>query len=505
MSYNKLSKSLSFLLVLGLVFSACTDLEVDEVESVVTESETGEFSGDAGALLQTAYNQLGALTNQANTYSLLVHTSDEMIPPTRGTDWGDNGVWRLLHSHSWDPTHQYVLDSWNELNSRVFTTNQVLASTSPAPNPQQTAEAKFLRAFYMWHVMDLYGQVPFREVDEGVDVDPRVLTRAEAFDFIVKDLEEALPDLPVAGPSATNDQASQAAANALLSRLYLNRGVYTATVNEQGALAPTFDQADMAKVIEHADAVIADGYTLEENYYNNFSINAQSELILVNAEGAGNAENRYFMTLHYDHNPSGWNGFATLADFYAKFEDGDVRKGIAASPDGSDFSGIGRGFLVGQQFDDNGDPITNSRNNLPLAYEANSALIGADTDDGYRAIKYHPEDKGRYVQLRYGDVHLMKAEALLRNGQTGEALTMVNELRVVRGASPLASLDEASMLDERGRELYWEGIRRVDQIRFGTFTDTWAEKTVTDPFRIVYPIPQQAIDSNPNLVQNPGY
>ena len=99
----------------------------------------------------------------------------------------------------------------------------------------------------------------------------------------------------------------------------------------------------------------------------------------------------------------------------------------------------------------------------------------------------------------------MKAEALLRNGQTGEALAMVNELRAVRGASPLASLDEAAMLDERGRELYWEGIRRVDQIRFGTFTDTWAEKTVTDPFRIVYPIPQQALDSNPNLVQNPGY
>lgn len=505
MSYNKLSKNLSFILVLSVATWACTDLEVEEVESVVTQDASGTFSGNAGELLETAYNQLGALTNQANTYALLVHTSDEMIPPTRGTDWGDNGVWRLLHSHNWDPTHQYVLDSWNELNSRIFTTNQVLASTSPAPTPQQAAEAKFLRAFYMWHVMDLYGQVPFREVSEGVDVDPQVFTRSEAFDFIVNDLEEALPDLPVAGPSAMNDQASKAAANALLARLYLNKGVYTATVNEQGALAPTFDQADMARVIEYADAVIADGYSLEENYYANFSTDAQSELILVNTEGAGNAENRYYMTLHYDHNPSGWNGFATLADFYAKFEDGDVRKGIEANPDGTEFSGIGRGFLTGQQLDDEGNVIINSRNNLPLAYEANVALIGADTDDGYRAIKYHPEDKGQYIQLRYGDVHLMKAEALFRNGQTGEALALVNELREVRGASPLASLDEAAMLDERGRELYWEGIRRVDQIRFGTFTDTWNEKTVTEPFRIIYPIPQQALDSNPNLVQNPGY
>jgi hypothetical protein len=132
-------------------------------------------------------------------------------------------------------------------------------------------------------------------------------------------------------------------------------------------------------------------------------------------------------------------------------------------------------------------------------------LIGADTDDGYRAIKYHPADKGRYIQLRYADVMLMKAEALFRSGQTGEAQALVNELRVNRGASPLSSLDDAALLDERGRELYWEGIRRTDQIRFGTFDNTWHDKTVTDPYRVLYPIPQQALDSNPNLVQNPGY
>jgi len=505
MSYITLLRNFSFLILLGAFSVSCTDLEVDEVESIVTENETGQFSGDAGAILETAYNQLGALTDQANVYSLLVHTSDEMIPPTRGTDWGDNGVWRLLHSHNWDPTHQYVLNSWNQLNSRIFTTNQVLASTNPAPTAQQAAEAKFLRAFYMWHVMDLYGKVPFREVNEGAEVDPRVFSRAEAFDFIVNDLEEALPDLPTIGPSATNDRASKAAANALLARLYLNKGVYLATVDEQGALSPTFDQADMAKVVEYADAVIADGYALEEEYFNNFTPNAQSELILVNREGAGDAQNRYYMTLHYDHNPSGWNGFATLADFYNKFEDGDIRKGIEATPDGSEFSGIGKGFLTGQQLNDDGEVIINSRNNLPLAYEPEVELIGADTDDGYRAIKYHPADKGRYIQLRYGDVHLMKAEALFRSGQTAEALAVVNELRQARGASDLASLDEAALLDERGRELYWEGIRRVDQIRFGTFTNTWNEKDTTEPFRVLFPIPQQAMDSNPNLEQNPGY
>ena len=59
--------------------------------------------------------------------------------------------------------------------------------------------------------------------------------------------------------------------------------------------------------------------------------------------------------------------------------------------------------------------------------------------------------------------------------------------------------------EERGRELYWEGYRRVDQVRFGTFDDPWQDKASTDTYRVLYPIPQQALDSNPNLTQNEGY
>lgn len=500
----KYFKNLSLLLIIGMAYTSCTDLEVEEVESIVTESATGEFTGNGPELLNSAYNQLSAFNNQADMYSLYVHTSDEMIPPTRGTDWGDNGVWRLLHAHTWDATHQYVLNSWNQMNSRVYLTNQVLASKDPAPNAQQIAEGRFLRAFYMWHVMDLFGQVPFRNVTDGVDVNPEVYTREEAFNFMIEDLEAALPDLPVAGPSPENVTASKAAANAMLARLYLNKGVYTGTVSEDGSLNVTFDPADMAKVISYCDAVTADGYALEADYYNNFTVNAQNEIIFASPQGS--PENRYFMTLHYDQNPSGWNGFTTLADFYAKFEDSDVRKGIPPKTDGTEFSGIAHGFLIGQQYSDSGTVIINSRNNQPLAFEAEVPLIGADTDDGIRAIKYHPADKGHYILLRYGDVFLMKAEALLRSGDAAGALALVNELRAIRGATPLATLDEAAMLDERGRELYWEGIRRVDQIRFGTFTaGTWDYKENTDPFRVLYPIPQQALDSNPNLVQNPGY
>ncbi len=481
------------------VFS-CTNLQVDEKDSIVIESSGGFQSGDPTELLNSAYTDLSAFCDQANIYSLYDHTSDEMIPPTRGTDWGDNGVWRTLHAHTWDPTHSYILGSWNQLNQRAFKCNQILASN---PSTQEAAEAKFLRAFYMWHVMDLFGQVPFRAVTDGVDVDPKVYSRSEAFDFIVNDLTEALPDLPNTGPDPKNSRATQAAAHAMLARLYLNRAVYTATDNGESGYNFTTD--DMNKVIEHCDAVTDAGYALETQYFVNFSVNASKEIIFTTASGS--PENRWFMTLHYDQNPSGWNGFTTLADFYSKFEDSDQRKGSYPTPDGTLYSGIARGFLLGQQYKDDGSEVINSRNQQPLAFTPDVPLAGANTSQGIRVIKYHPSDAGQYIFLRYADVYLMKAEAIMRGGDGGgtTALEMVNNLRTIRGASTLTSMDESTMLDERGRELYWEGYRRVDQVRFGTFDDQWSEKENTDSYRNLFPIPQQALDSNPNLMQNPGY
>ena len=101
--------------------------------------------------------------------------------------------------------------------------------------------------------------------------------------------------------------------------------------------------------------------------------------------------------------------------------------------------------------------------------------------------------------------HLMKAEAMMRMG--GDATAMVNELRAQRADTPaLSNVDEAELLAERGRELYDELWRRNDLIRFGQFTAPWALKEVTgDPNKNLFPIPETAILSNPNLVQNPGY
>ncbi len=481
-------------------FTACTDLEVDEVDSTIIEGEGGAATSDPGELLASLYNDLAAMTDQANIYALATHTSDEMIPPTRGVDWGDNGVWRVMHAHTWDATNSWIVGSWNQLNERVFKATRILASS---PSPQQAAEAKFLRAYYMHQVIDYFGQVPFREANEGVDVDPRVLTRAEAFDFVVSDLESAIADLPSVAPTANNTQASKAAANALLARMYVNKGVWTAG----DAAGPySFDGADMDKAAAAVDAITAEGYALDADYFNNFEPTGESEIIFTS--DSGSPQNRCWMTLHYSQNPSGWNGFTTLAEFYDLFDANDSRignpQGVA---DGSEFSGIGRGFLIGQQIGDDGSETIDSRTQQPLSFTRDVPLAGAATDKGIRVMKYHPSTFGdtKYRLLRYADAYLLKAEALMRKGDSAGALDMVNNLRSMRGADALGSIDERAMLDERGRELYWEGLRRQDQIRFGTFADTWAEKSVTDPTRVLFPIPSVALASNPNLTQNPGY
>jgi starch-binding outer membrane protein, SusD/RagB family len=493
------NRKFSKLLVAGLglsMLASCTDLAVQEKDSQVITSSGGFVALDPTENLKSAYTALGDYTDQANIYSLGEHTSAEMIPPTRGVDWGDNGVWRTLDAHTWDATHSWVLGAWNQLNGKVFRLTQLLASN---PSPTQAAEAKFLRAFHMWHVLDYWGQVPFREATDGVDKLPKVLSRSEAFDFVIKDLTEALPNLPKAGPAASNPRASIASANLLLARMLINKAVYK-SAKPEGPY--TFDKADMTAVIAACDAVTAAGFKLDTDYFNNFKTTASNEIIFTSPEGT--PQNRWYMTLHYNQNPSGWNGFTTLADFYDKFEKTDSRIGIPAKGNGSNASGIGYGFLIGPQIDDNGKPLVDTRSNKVLSFTRDVPLAGAATDKGIRVIKYHPATSGKYILGRYAEVVLMKAEAQLRGGDAPGALATINTLRKARGASALTSVDANGIFDEFGREMYWEGDRRTVEIRNEKFlTGTGVENKAAGT--VLFSIPADAVSSNPNLQQNPGY
>lgn len=502
MNLNYLKKGLVAVSALSFIgLAGCTDLEPFDQDSVFNEVVDGVvIPGNATGLVEAAYNGLDVFTNQDNVYSLFQHTSDELIPPTRGVDWGDNGVWRTLHAHTWDPTHSFVLQGWNDMNRRLFATQEILAAES---TDAQKADARFLQGFYTWHVVDLFGSVPFREFGEGADVLPRTIPRAEAIDQAIGNIESAVSMLPSTGPGQ-NVVGSKAAAYNMLTRMYLNKAVYKAD-NPAGPYSHSND--DLMKVVEYADLVTAEGYEFEDEYFSIFEDGANSEAILYSNNGS--SQNRYYMTLHYDSPLSGWNGFTTIAELYDTFEADDPRLGFDATPDGSEFSGVATGFLIGQQLNDDGEAIIEQRGQTPLVFTKDVPLAGANVKQGIRVIKYHPGRAGKYVIMRYAESQMNKAEALLRMGDNAGALAVINTMRAARGGSALGSIDEAEMLDERARELYWEGLRRTDQIRFGTFTgaeSTWTGKPdQSDPTRVLFPIPQQAIDSNPNLEQNPGY
>jgi hypothetical protein len=489
----------------------------------LNEKTYGSVSVDEGGAASAAdlngvYSQLNGQADQANTYALQEHSTDEMMGPTRGTDWGDFGTWRKLHTHTWTPTHNQVNDTWDQLNIGVFRATQVI---SRATDNQIKAEASFLRAYFMFQVVDLYGQAPFRDPNAPNSSIPVVYSRTEATDFIIKDLEFAETNL---GTAPNIGKASKAAAQALLAKVYLNRAVYTAgTVG--GPF--TFAKADMDKVIEYANKITAAGYTLEPEgkYFQDFAWD-NSEQSHGNIFGIYNtptlvpasAKNRWKMGLHYNQTPDGWNGFTTLSEFYNSFQPTDERRGVAY-PGLTDRVGLRAGFAVGQQYGPGNKALT-QRSGIPLVFTPEVNLNYSTEAQGIRVFKYFPHpnadgtvtDSGEdndYVFLRYADVLLEKAEAIMRGGTdpTGQTtLAIVNAIRVPRHATALATVTEADLLAERGRELYYEGWRRNDLIRFGKFNDPVDQRAATtDKTRTVYPIPQRAVDTNPNLKQNAGY
>lgn len=169
----------------ALALLSCSDLEIEPTDSSFS-SLSGGFTGvDPEASLGNLYNDVrGQIESEANLYTLQEVSSDEMLVPTRGTDWGDNGVFRTLHSHTWSPTHQTIKTVWNQQNQNIYNATAIIDDRSGA-SPQQIAEAKFIRAFSMFWMLDLYGQVPFRTPDEGPEVNPSVFTRTEALEFAI--------------------------------------------------------------------------------------------------------------------------------------------------------------------------------------------------------------------------------------------------------------------------------------------------------------------------------
>lgn len=471
--------------------------------------------------LSKVYENLNQLLGQGNSYAMQEHTTDEILGPTRGTDWDDFGTWRKLHLHTWDGSHNQINDTWNGLNGALFQSN-LLAETASG---QTKAEAQFLRAYFTYIVADLYGQVQHGPATAKIDDIPAVYTRSQACDFIISELEAIIPILP-SYTHALRGQATKEAAQFLLAKTYLNKAVFKNDPTKPAGPF-TFASADMNKVISLCDAIAANpALAINANYWDNFTWNngtKSTENIFVRNNGI-NVVWATCMGNHYNQAPSGWNGFTTLSDFYNSFEDADSRK-KATIPSYTSATGMNAGFLVGQiqgpQGGTIGNPLVNlkDRSGNPLVFTPDVSLFFSTETKGIRTNKY-PLDPttingggwssaNEYVFFRLADARLMKAEAILRGGTPtgGEtASSIVNSIRTVRGASTLASVDLTALLAERGRELYLETWRRNDMVRFGVFNKPVGERpTASDPSRCVFPIPNIALSSNPNLKQNFGY
>ena len=505
-----------FVFLLLLSSFSCTKLD-ENFRSELAQNNTSDLK--ASQFLASAYSSIaGPFQGNSDLWALQTLSTDEGIPPTRAGDWDDNGAWRAVATKTWNADLGQVRGQFEGLLAAQFAASNVLQYK---PSPQEAAEARFIRAFSMYWVLDGYDQVPYREDLNNYKLLPTTLKGKVAIDFIVTELNAILPTLPDSGPAYV---ANKNAAKALLMKIYLNKGVY---LNRS---SPTFAPEDMAKVSALADEIIGSAkYSLNSNYFDNFSpdnnVKSTENILTIFNDPAsnrgGNVRGFAFMVSHYNQNPGGWNGFATLSDFYDKFDATDQRRGVYY-----DYLGalknpgkrVNVGFMIGQQYNLTTDAPLNARNpaDKPLIFTREVKLRESDPATleitGIRPNKYAydyatagDQKNNDFALFRLADVMLMKAEALLRTSNAAGGLLLVNAIRQKRGAPALASLTLNNLLDERGRELYWEGYRRQDLIRFNKYLLAYQEKPATDARTLLFPIPSSQLAVNPNLTQNPGY
>lgn len=364
-------------------------------------------------------------------------------------------------------------------------------------------EVRFLRAFQYWVLMDAFGNPSFATEKDAVGASlPKRITRTELFNYIegeLKDLEAKLP----AAKANEYGRADQAAAWALLARMYLNAQVYTGTARYTDAI--TYAK----KIID------ANKYTLETNYQWLFL--ADNKL----------CTNEFIFTINYDSLKT-QNYGGTNYIVYAG-SSGDIPVNVVGV---SGWSGNRVTKNLPNLFPD----YTGTADKRSMFWTSGRNIeIVNRASDGFAAIKFKNKLRNgnvAYVQggnlgvgidmplFRLAEQYLIYAEAVVKGGSGGSMATAISYFNLLRQraygntAGNVSSLTADMILDERGRELYWEGFRRTDLIRYNKFVEStylwpWkggvASGTGVDAKYNLFPIPAPELSANNNLVQNPGY
>ncbi len=452
-----------------------------------------------------------------------------MCNAAKGGDWFDGGILIELHQHTYTPTHAMVNGTWTGTYNAIGTANGKLGGGTLSA--EETAQARAVRAYFYWRLLDVYGRV---KIVTETATDPPQASRQEVFDFVESELLAALGITEVSrtmdlsssllGESSSAYIINRYGALGILAKLYLNAEVYTGTAmydKAEAAAAYVIDSGAYqlcgvgcsVSNLGKRRGVASDPDELE-GYAAVFAANNEGNpehiFSVMYDEASGGGMNFSQMNLHYssqftwNFDAQPWNGYATLEEFYNSYEEGDARK--AAS------------FIVGPQLDFGGSAVldyASDDDDIQLNYtpKINELAPNSLREAGARAGKFSFKQFGRpdmdndYPIVRLGEVYLIRAEAKARqSGNWSDAEADVNVLRARAGvANYSGSLTEAEFLAERGREMFQEASRRTDLIRFGKYNGTWWEKPVSDPFRNVFPIPQEQINAGTGLTQNAGY
>lgn len=467
---------------------------------------SSDISGmDAGntALLRSWWMLQEATTDEAK-----VAWPDVWCPEINGMTWGTNLV---------EPIEAVYQRTMNI----VALSNEYLKNVADAPaevdKSRFSAEARFCRALAYYVLLDQFATPPF--ITEGnYSLTPSQLSRQDLFNWIESELKAILPNLPAAGTEY--GRADQGAVNALLARMYLNAEVYTGTER-------------YTDCVEACKAVIAGGYALAPVYADLFKADngenaATKKEIIFPILFDGNTTQSYGIaalilgarggdevSVATDGVKSGWNGSRSTSRLPLLFDYADASKPTAATI--LDKRGI---------FYDKGRSL-----------QITTAVNGTFTTEGWAVHKYTnlrsdgtPGSNSEFPDtdfpfFRLGDVYLMYAEAVARGGQGGDMNTAVGYVNALRkrgygdsshdvNAAWLTANNYRNLLNERGRELYWEGTRRTDLIRFGLYTSAaylWEGKggiiggVGVDARYNLFPIPATDLSVNGKLKQHDTY